>query len=202
MVPRVTLRVRQLRWSRDRIRCETRPMTRSALLVGSVLAAGVFGCTKDDKPTPAPATSAPTDAGTAAPKSLDMAKAALASARAKYAKHEAGDADCAPLTSLAADFATDKSPDAVKTTREVQVFCAIDVKLEGSVATLKADHEKLTAAQKKRDRTGEQMYAATVREGCASIRKQLEFLTSDKLDTEPKVGPLKADAERVCASAK
>ena len=140
------------------------------------------------------------DAATApaTPTSLDLAKAALVTAKAKYAKHEVVDADCAPIKSLEADFAKDKSPDAVKTTREIDVFCDIDVKLEGAVATLKGDQDKLTAATKKKDRATQEMYTATVKDGCASIRQQLETLATDHLDGEPKVAALKADVDPIC----
>ncbi|MEI9885824.1 MAG: hypothetical protein WDN08_04855 [Rhizomicrobium sp.] len=161
-------------------------------------------CSKEETTTP-PSKSVDAAVAPAAPKNLDLAKAALVSAKAKYAKHEVVDAECAPLKSLEADFAGDKNPDAVKTTREIDIFCGIDVTLEGAVTTLKGDQEKLTAAIKKKDRTTEQMYAATVRDGCASIRRQLESLATDHLDGEPKVTTLKAEIDPICsppASAK
>src|SRR4051812_43894335 len=106
-------------------------MAKRVVVIGWLALALVTACTQEDKAKPEPKAA---DAATAAapPKNLDLAKAALVSAKAKYAKHEAGDADCAPLRSLEADFAQDKSPAAVKTTREIDVFCDIDVKLEGS----------------------------------------------------------------------
>lgn len=174
-----------------------RPVALLALL--SLLAPlTVTACTKDEKSAPTPSKTAEAGASSATPKSLDLAKAALVTAKAKYARHEVVDADCAPIKSLEADFAQDKSPEAVKATREIDVFCDIDVKLEGAVATLKGDHEKLTAAQKKKDRPTEQMYGATVKDGCTSIREQLASLASSHLDTEPKVATLKADVERIC----
>jgi hypothetical protein len=42
------------------------------------------------------------------------------------------------------------------------------------------------------------MYAATVKDGCASIRNQLETLSTDHLDKEPKVAVLKAEVDRIC----
>ena len=99
---------------------------------------------------------------------------------------------------LEADFAKDTSPEAIKTTREINVFCDIDVALEGAVKTLKGDQEKLAAAVKKKDRSTEQMYAATVKDGCSSIRKQLEGLAIDKIDGEPKVAALKAEVDPIC----
>lgn len=178
-------------------------MNQHLLVVGLLAGVALAACAKDDKATPAIAKAA--DAGAAAapaaPKNLDLAKAALVVAKAKYAKHEVVDTECAPIKSLAADFAADKSADAVKTKREIDVFCEIDVKLEGSVITLKGDQEKLAAAQKKKDRPGEQMYAATVKDGCTSIRQHLQTLASDHLDGEPKVAPLKADVERICTPA-
>ncbi|MDB5214820.1 MAG: hypothetical protein JWO86_2747 [Myxococcaceae bacterium] len=160
---------------------------------------GVAACTKEDKNAPAPSKAADAGATVAAPKNLDLARAALVTAKAKYAKHEVvNDADCAPLRSLEADFAQDKSPDAVKTTKEIDAFCEIDVKLEGSVATLKTDQDKLAAAQKKKDKPSVQMYEATVKDGCASIKQQLETLATDHLDGEPKVAGLKSDADRIC----
>jgi hypothetical protein len=173
-------------------------MAHSVLVVGLLAVFTVAACSKDDA-TP-PATKA-VDAAVApaAPKNLDLARAALVAAKAKYARHEVADADCAPLRSLEADFAKDKSPDAVKTTREIDVFCEIDVTLEGAVKTLKGDQEKLAAAVKKKDRPSEQMYAATVKDGCASIRKQLETLAADHLDGEPKVATLKAEVDPICS---
>jgi spore coat protein CotH len=160
---------------------------------------GVAACMKEDKNAPAPSKAADAGATVAAPKNLDLARAALVTAKAKYAKHEVvNDADCAPLRSLEADFAQDKSPDAVKTTKEIDAFCEIDVKLEGSVATLKTDQDKLAAAQKKKDKSAVQMYEATVKDGCASIKQQLETLATDHLDGEPKVAGLKSDADRIC----
>ena len=176
-------------------------MAQRLLVIGLLALVALTACTKDDKSTPPTSKATDASAAAAAPKNLDLAKAALVTAKAKYAKHEVVDADCAPIRSLEADFAQDKSPDAVKTTREIDVFCEIDVKLEGEVATLKSDQEKLTAAQKKKDRSAEQMYAATVKDGCASIRQHLESLASSHLDAEPKVPVLKADVDRICAPA-
>lgn len=173
-------------------------MAHSPFVVGLLAVSALVACSKDD---PSSAASKTVDASTApaAPKNLDLAKAALVSAKSKYAKHEVvGDPDCAPLRSLEADFAKDKSPDAVKTTREIDVFCEIDVKLEGAVTTLKADNEKLAAAVKKKEKTTEQMYAATVKDGCTSIKNQLETLATDKLDGEPKVATLKAEVDPIC----
>jgi hypothetical protein len=174
-------------------------MTHSVLVIGLLAMSALAACSKDDASGAASKTvDAAASAAPAAPKNLDLAKAALASAKAKYAKHEVVDADCAPLKSLEADFARDKSPDAVKTTREIDVFCDIDVKLEGAVTTLEGDHAKLTAATKKKDRATETMYAATVKDGCASIRQQLDTLASDHLDGEPKVATLKAKVDPIC----
>jgi hypothetical protein len=172
------------------------------LALAAVAAVAVLGpaCAKDDKIAPEASKTVDAAATPAAPKNLDIAKLALATAKAKHAKKEVVDAECAPLRSLEADFANDKSPDAVKTTKEIDVFCEIDVKLEGSVATLKGDYEKLTAAQKKKDRPTETMYAATVKNGCASIKQHLETLANDRLDGEPKVAVLKADADRICSA--
>ena len=172
-------------------------MAHSVLLVGLLAVSALAACSKDDTSSPA---SKSVDAGAAPvlPKNLDLARAALVAAKAKHARHEVVDADCAPLKSLEADFARDTSPDAVKTTREIDVFCGIDVTLEGAVTTLKGDQEKLTAALKKKDRATEQMYAATVKDGCASIRKQLETLAIDHLDGEPRVAALKAEVDPIC----
>lgn len=174
-------------------------MAHSVLVIGLLAVSALGACSKDDTNSPP---SKAVDAATAppAPKNLDLAKAALVTAKAKYAKHEVVDADCAPLKSLEADFAKDTSPDAVKTTREINVFCEIDVTLEGAVATLEGDQEKLTAALKKKDHTTEQMYAATVKDGCASIQKQLEALAVDHIDGEPKVAALKAKIDPICTA--
>jgi flagellar hook-length control protein FliK len=169
--------------------------------VVGLLSLSAAACSKDEEK---PAPSAKVDAAAAAPagpKNMDLAKAALATAKAKYAKHEVVDADCAPIRSLEADFAQDKSPEATQTRKEIDAFCEIDVKLEGEVATLKGDQAKLEAAQKKKDRAGEQMYGATVKDGCATVKQHLEGLAADHLDGEPKVGPLKAEVERLCAPA-
>jgi hypothetical protein len=174
-------------------------MAHRGIVVGVLAVVSLAAC-KDEKVTPATSKAVVEEAGAApaAPKNLDLAKAALVVAKAKHAKHEPADADCVPLRSLEADFARDRSPEAVKTTREIDVFCEIDVKLEGSVATLKADQEKLTAAQKKKDRAGQQMYAATVKDGCASIKQHFQTLATDHLDGEPKVAALKADVDPIC----
>lgn len=176
-------------------------MAHSVLVVGLLAVSALAACSKDDPGIPASKT---VDAGAAPvlPKNLDLAKAALVAAKAKHARHEVVDADCAPLRSLEADFAKDTSPDAVKTTREIDVFCDIDVALEGAVTTLKGDHEKLTAALKKKDRATEQMYEATVNDGCASIKKQLETLAITHLDGEPKVAVLKAEIDPICSPPK
>ena len=177
------------------MKCSLAP---GVLVVGVLAASALAACSKDEASSLVART---VDAAVApaAPKNLDLAKAALVTAQAKYAKHEVVDADCAPLKSLEADFAKDTTPDAVKTRREIDVFCGIDVTLKGAVTTLKGDQEKLTAALKKKDRTTEQMYAATVKDGCASIQKQLESLAADHLDGEPKVVALKAEVELYCA---
>lgn len=175
-----------------------RKVPHSVIVVGLLAVSGLAAC--DDKGSATSKTvvdAAP--AAPPAPKNLDLAKAALVTAKAKYAKKEVVEADCGPIMSLKADFAQDKSPDAVKTAREIDVFCQIDVTLEGAVATLKADNEKLAAAVKKKDKTTEQMYAATVKDGCASIKKQLDGLAADKLDAEPKVAGLKAQVDPICA---
>ena len=175
-------------------------MTRGVMAVGSlaVSALALAACSKDDS---GKLVSKVVDAAVApvGPKNLDLAKAALASARVKHAKHEVVEADCGPLMSLKADFAKDPAPEAVKTAREIDVFCEIDVTLEGAVKTLKADNEKLAAAVKKKDKTTEQMYAATVKDGCASIRKQLEAIAIEQLDKEPKAVALKAEVDPICA---
>jgi hypothetical protein len=170
------------------------------LLALSTLSAlsALSACSKEDAAKPEPK-AVDASVAPAAPKNLDLAKAALVSAKAKYAKHEVVDADCGPLKSLQADFAKDKTPDALKTTREINVFCDIDVALEGAVTTLKGDNEKLTAALKKKDRATEQMYTATVKDGCASIKKQLESLAIDHIDGEPKVAALKAEVDPICS---
>lgn len=173
---------------------------RSVAVLALASLASITACSKDELIAAESSKKAEAGAAPAAPKNLDLAKAALVSAKAKYAKKEVADADCLTLRSLEADFARDKTPDAVKTTKEIVVFCEIDVKLEGSVATLKADNEKLAASQKKKDKPGEQMYAATVKDGCASIRRHLETLATDRLDLEPKVAPLKAEADAICSA--
>ncbi len=173
-------------------------------LVAAVLAlSSLSACSKEedkktliDKVTDA---SGDTGAAPPGPKNLELAKAALVTAKAKYAKKEVVDAECAPIQSLAADFADSKDPEAVKTTREIDVFCRIDVKLEGAVATLKTDNGKLTDAIKKKDKATEQMYTATVKDGCSSIRDQLAELATKKLDGEPKVTALKAEIEPICS---
>ena len=172
-------------------------MAHSVLVFGLLAVSTFAACSKDDTSSP-PSKAVDAAVAPAAPKNLDLAKAALVTAKAKYAKHEVVDADCAPLKSLEADFAKDTSPDAVKTTREIDVFCEIDVTLEGAVTTLKGDQAKLAAALKNKDRATEQMYTATVKDGCASIRKQLETLASEHLDGEPKVAALKADVDPIC----
>ena len=175
-------------------------MAHRVLVIGllTVSALNLTACSKEDASASAPKTK-DASVAPAAPKNLDLARAALVSARAKYAKHEVVDADCGPLKSLQADFAKDTSPEAVKTTREINVFCDIDVTLEGAVKTLEGDQEKLTAAVKKKDRTTEQMYAATVKDGCASVKKQLESLALDHIDGEPKVATLKAKVDPICS---
>lgn len=173
-------------------------MAHRVCVIGLLAAVALAACSKDDEKA-APTAPKPEAAAPAAPKNLDLAKAALVSAKAKYAKHEVVDAECAPLRSLEADFAGDKTPDAVKTTKEIDAFCEVDVKLEGEVATLKGDFEKLSAAQKKKDKAGEQMYGATVKDGCTSAKQHLETLVTDHLDGQPKVAPLKAEIERICA---
>jgi hypothetical protein len=173
-------------------------MSHSVLVLGLLAVSTLAACSKDATISPE-SKAADAAVAPAAPKNLDLAKAALVAAKAKYARHEVVDADCAPLRSLEADFAKDKTPDAVKTTREINVFCDIDVALEGAVKTLKGDNEKLTAAVKKKDRSTEQMYAATVKDGCASIRKQLESLAIDHIDGEPKVAALKAEVDPICS---
>ncbi len=175
-----------------------RRVPHSVIVVGLLAASVLVAC--DDKGSATTKTVDAASAAPPAPKNLDLAKAALVTAKAKYAKKEVVEADCGPIMSLKADFAQDKSPEAVKTAREIDVFCQIDVTLEGAVATLKADNEKLAAAMKKKDKTTEQMYAATVKDGCASVKKQLDGLAADKLDVEPKVAGLKAQVDPICSA--
>jgi hypothetical protein len=185
----------------EKMRTGGSPLAQRLLAISTLVALTIIACSKDDPP----AASKAADAGAtapAAPKNLDLAKAALVTAKAKYARHEVvNDTDCSPLRSLEADFAQDKSPDAVKTTKEIDVFCEIDVKLEGEVTTLKSDQEKLSAAQKKKDKSGEQMYGATVKDGCTTIKQHLESLARDHLDGEPKVATSKADVDAICSAS-
>lgn len=181
-----------------------RPSVASLVSAALALSSLSVACTKEEdkkvlvaKVVDAAAASASAPAG---PKNLDLAKAALATAKAKYAKKEVVDSECAPLKSLQADFADSKDPEAVKTSREIDLFCDIDVKLEGAVATLKTDNGKLADALKKKDKTTEQMYAATVKDGCASIREHLAALTTKHLDGEAKVVALKAEIEPICSA--
>ncbi len=44
------------------------------------------------------------------------------------------------------------------------------------------------------------MYGATVKDGCTSAKQHLVTLVTDHLDGEPKVAPLKAEIERICAA--
>jgi len=180
-----------------------RPSFSSVALVLSALS--LVGCTKEedkktliDKVVDAAASANPPPVG---PKNLDLAKPALANAKAKYAnKQVVNETDCGPLQSLAADFADSKDPEAIKTSKEIAVFCLIDVKLEGAVTTLKTDNGKLADAVKKKDKTTETMYAATVKDGCSSIKGQLEEIATKKLDTEPKVTALKAEIDPICSA--
>jgi hypothetical protein len=175
-------------------------MAHRFLVVGLLAVSTLGACSKDEATGSASKAADAGDAAAAVSPSLDLAKAALVSAKLKYAKKEVvSDADCAPIRSLEADFAKDKSPAAVKTTREIDVFCDIDVKLEGAVTTLKGDQDKLTAATKKKDKATIQMYEATVKDGCTSIKQQLETLANDHLDGEPKVAALKAEADLICS---
>lgn len=168
----------------------------NVLVVGLVFALGA--CSKDDsdKLVAKVVDAAPPPA--AGPKNLDLAKGQLVTAKAKHAKGEASEADCSTLVSFKADFAKDPAPEAVKTAREIDLFCEIDITLAGAVKTLKADNDKLAAAVKKKDKTSEQMYAATVKDGCSGIKKQLDSLAADKLDKEPKVATLKAEIDPIC----
>ena len=179
-------------------------MVRRVLVVGLLAGVALLSACSKDEGTGTQgkdASASAADAAPAGPKNLDLAKAALVSAKAKYAKKEATEADCSPIRSLAADFAQDNSPDAVKTRREIEIFCEIDITLEGAVATLKKDNDKLQDAIKKKDKNAEQMYAATVKDGCTAVKRQLESLTATHLDGEPKVAPLKAEVDPICAPA-
>lgn len=176
-------------------------MISRSLLVGLLALPCLVACSKDDKTNLiAKVVDAAADASAvpAGPKNLELAKPALVKAKEKYAKHEPVDAECAPLMSLKADFADSKDPDAVKTAHEIDVFCEIDVALELQVATLKNDNAKLADAVKKKDKNTEQMYAATVKDGCASIREQLAALTAKHLETDPKVRVLQLDVDPIC----
>ncbi|HSO37206.1 MAG TPA: hypothetical protein VLT33_31990, partial [Labilithrix sp.] len=79
-------------------------MAHSVLMVGLLAVSALAACSKDDTSS---AASKAVDAAAApvAPKNLDLARAALVAAKAKYARHEVVDADCVPLKSLEADFA-------------------------------------------------------------------------------------------------
>ena len=176
-------------------------MARRWLVVGSLAVVALVACDKAGTAAGVKEMDGAAPPGPPKQTSLDLAKASLATAKAKHAKKESVDADCAPIKSLEADFAKDTSPDAVKTRREIDLFCDVDVKLEGAATTLKNDHQKLTDAIAKKDRAGEQMYAATVKDGCASIKEQLAALATAGLDGEAKVTTLKTDIDRVCAPA-
>lgn len=142
------------------------------------------------------AADAPAPAG---PKNLDLAKAALATARAKYAEKKASEADCAPLLSFENDFADSTDPEAVKTRHGIDTFCLIDISLDGAVTTLKADNAKLVDAQQKKDKNTVQMYTATVKDNCTQIKGQLDELATKKLADDPKVTMLKADIDPICS---
>lgn len=180
-------------------------IVRLSFLTAALALTSLVGCTKEedkktliDKVVDAAADANPAPAG---PKNLDLAKPALATAKAKYAnKQVVNETDCGPLQSLAADFADSKDPEAIKTSKEIAVFCLIDVKLEGAVTTLKTDNGKLADAVKKKDKTTETMYAATVKDGCTSVKGQLDEIAAKKLDTEPKVTALKAEIDAICSA--
>jgi len=174
-------------------------MTRRFLVVGMVAWSALVACDKAGTASGVKAMDGAAPPTPAAPTSVDLARTALAAAKAKYAKKEIVDTDCAPIKSLEADFAKNTSAEAVALRREIDLFCDIDVKLEGASITLKADHQKLTDAIAKKDKPGEQMYAATVKDGCTSIKEQLASLATEKLDGEAKVVAVKAEVERVCA---
>ena len=69
-------------------------MAQSVLVIGllAVSALSLTACSKEDASAAAPKTK-DASVAPAAPKNLDLARAALVSARAKYAKHEVVDAE-------------------------------------------------------------------------------------------------------------
>jgi len=132
---------------------------------------------------------------------LDMTKKQLAEGKKKFAAKEPADEECSGLTAVKSDLAKDKSPEAASVIKEIDVFCQLDVKVGARVNSLKEDFDKMMAAQKKKDKSSEQLYWAGFSTGCESIKRDFDSLKEDKLENEPKAKELKGQVDQMCTPA-
>ncbi|WP_394821514.1 hypothetical protein [Pendulispora albinea] len=129
---------------------------------------------------------------------LDMTKKQLAEAKTKFAGGEAVSDECSELRKDKLEVSKDKSADAAKLLKEIDVFCQLDVALGHDVAGLKKDYQEMIAAQKKKDRSSEQLYWAGLTTSCTSAKRLLDGLAQDKLENEPKAKELKSQIDQIC----
>jgi len=132
---------------------------------------------------------------------LDMTKKQLADTKKAFGEKKPVDAECSGLTSVKSDLAKDKSPEAASLIKEIDVFCQLDVKVSGRVSSLKDDFDKMMAAQKKKDKSSEQMYWAGFSTSCESIKRDFDGLKEDKLENEAKAKELKNQVDQMCTPA-
>lgn len=128
----------------------------------------------------------------------DMTKTQFADTKEKHGKGEDVSAECSGLLSVRSDVEKDKSPEAATLVKDITSFCVLDVKVGGRVAKLKADYDEMMAAQKKKDRTGEQMSWASFSTSCESIKGDFDSLKEDKLEADPKAKSLKDKVDEMC----
>jgi|GEM_PF-5098033 len=129
---------------------------------------------------------------------IDMTKKELAEAKKKHASKEDVDMECSSLLSGRSEVEKAKSADATQLSNEIAAFCIIDVRIGGRVAALQTELDEMLAAQKKKDRSMEQLHWASLSTSCEAMKRDFESLKEDKLQDDPRVLPLKAQVEKVC----
>ena len=129
---------------------------------------------------------------------IDMTKKELAETKKKHASKEDVDVECSSLLSSRSEVEKAKSAEATQLSKEIATFCMIDVRIGGRVAALQTELDDMLAAQKKKDRSMEQLHWASLTTSCDSIKRDFESLKEEKLQDDARVLPLKAQVEKVC----
>jgi hypothetical protein len=129
---------------------------------------------------------------------VDMTKKELDEAKKKHASKGDVDDACTSLLSSRSDVEKANTPDAAQLSKDIAGFCIVEVKVGGRVAALQTELDEMLAAQKKKDRSMEQLHWASFTTSCDAIKRDFESLKEDNLQGDSRVAPLKAQVEKIC----